>query len=374
MGERNRSSVRVEHRDGRKILVIDFRFKDKDGRERRYRRDASVQAAAGARAEAERFKRLAAERGTLDAEAAPVTFAAFVEHQFNKLVMPRYKPQTRVNYRKALEQGEHGLLALLGSKRLDAIGAADARIVEAHARARGVMAYAALICMRSVLRAAVELGAVAHMPSLPRLPPVSKKLPDAPPQAAVERALATADGWLRLAVALAALAGLRNGEVRALEVWDVDLPARRVFVRRAYSADEVTTPKGRDERFVPLAPALASLLAEAIEGKPPTAHVVVAGSGKPPAQNTIERAWNRLRDGLGIEARWHYHTLRHYFATTLLRAGAHIETVRQLLGHHDLASTARYLHTSECDLTAAVAALSGHGSGNGRETTGPSLH
>jgi len=30
MGARNRSSVRTELRDGRKILIIDFRFKDKD--------------------------------------------------------------------------------------------------------------------------------------------------------------------------------------------------------------------------------------------------------------------------------------------------------------------------------------------------------
>ncbi len=51
MGVRNRSSVRTEIRDGRKILIVDFRFTDKDGRPRRYRRDASVQTAAGARAE-----------------------------------------------------------------------------------------------------------------------------------------------------------------------------------------------------------------------------------------------------------------------------------------------------------------------------------
>ena len=39
MGEKNQSGVRTELRDGRKILVVDFRYRDKDGREKRYRRE-----------------------------------------------------------------------------------------------------------------------------------------------------------------------------------------------------------------------------------------------------------------------------------------------------------------------------------------------
>ena len=143
MGVRNRSSVRTEIRDGRKILIVDFRFTDKDGRPRRYRRDASVQTAAGARAEAERLKRMAASRGTLDVllDADPLapTLAAFVEGDFTKLVMVRFKPSTRHGYEQLLDMPEHGLLALLGRKRLDAralrsarwpsVGSSDSRAV-----------------------------------------------------------------------------------------------------------------------------------------------------------------------------------------------------------------------------------------------------
>jgi len=370
MGARNRSSVRRELREGRTVLVIDFRFRDKDGRERRYRRDASVQTAAGARAEAERFKRLAAQRGTLDPEPEAPTFASFAEGDFTRLALPRFKPWTRHDYRKVLHRKEHGLIALVGRKRLDAIGAADARAVEADALVRGVTAHNALVCFRSVLKAAVELGALAHMPHLPALPPVSRKLPNAPPQAVVQRAIDAAEGWLRVAVALAAWAGLRSGEVRALEVRDVDLPGRRLFVRRAFSADEVTTPKGRDERFVPLAPVLVAILGEAIAGKPPTARVVIAGRGQPPAANTLSGAWTDLQVRLGIEPRWHFHSLRHFFATTLLTGGANVEAVRRLLGHKDLAPTTRYVHATEGDLVAAIGALSG----NRGETVEPSLH
>ena len=49
------NGVQKRKRDGKSILVIDFRFRDKDGREQRYRRDAHVQTRAGAEAEARRL-------------------------------------------------------------------------------------------------------------------------------------------------------------------------------------------------------------------------------------------------------------------------------------------------------------------------------
>jgi len=361
MGARNRSSVRTELRDGRKILIIDFRFKDKDGREQRYRRDASVQTAAGARAEAERLKRLAAARGTLDAEPLAPTLTAFVEGDFARLVMIRFKPSTREGYEQLLRAPEHGLVALLGRKRLDAIGTADARAVEAGALARKAKPRYALVCLRTVLRSAVELGVLASMPRLPKLPAKSEKLPAAPPLAVVVQTIKAADGWLRIAIALAALAGLRCGEVRALEVRDVDLDAKRLVVRRAFSADEVCMPKGRDERAVPVTPLLASILAQACEGKASTMRLAVDARGEALREAAIGDAWRRLQARLGIEPSWRFHQLRHFFGTTCLRGGGNVEAVRRLLGHRDLASTTRYVHATERDMVAAVGALPGNG-------------
>ena len=368
MGVRNRSSVRSELRDGRRVLVIDFRYKDKDGRERRYRRDATVQTAAGARAEAERLKRLAAARGTLDVEPEVPTFATYVEGDFARLVMVRFKASTREGYQGLLDMPEHGLVALLGRKRLDTIGAADARAVEADALARKAKPRYALVCLRTVLRSAVELGVLQAMPRLPRLPAKSEKLPAAPPLAVVVQTLAAAEGWLRVAIALAALAGLRCGEVRAIEVRDVDLEGGRLFVRRAYSADELGVPKGRDERAVPLTPLLASILTHACKGEAPTAPLAADDQGEALRESMVGGAWRRLQARLGIEPPWRFHSLRHFFGTTCLRGGANVEAVRRLLGHRDLASTTRYVHATERDLVTAVAALPGIGSGNGGET------
>jgi len=51
------------------------------------------------------------------------------------------------------------------------------------------------------------------------------------------------------------------------------------------------------------------------------------------------------------------HRLRHSFGTRLLHAGVDIETVRDLMGHADISTTARYLSTTDPRKRAAVAAL-----------------
>jgi len=48
------------------------------------------------------------------------------------------------------------------------------------------------------------------------------------------------------------------------------------------------------------------------------------------------------------------HTLRHTFATTLLRQGENILTIKELLSHRNLRTTERYLHIADEDLKIAV--------------------
>src|SRR5262245_30793829 len=66
MGARNRSGVRVERRGGRRVLIIDFRYRSKDGRLKRFRRDALLQSMTAARSEADRLRRYALEHGTVE--------------------------------------------------------------------------------------------------------------------------------------------------------------------------------------------------------------------------------------------------------------------------------------------------------------------
>jgi site-specific recombinase XerD len=53
------------------------------------------------------------------------------------------------------------------------------------------------------------------------------------------------------------------------------------------------------------------------------------------------------------------HKLRHTFATQLIRKGVDVRTVQELLGHADLGTTARYLHSDVRTKLAAVGRLTG---------------
>ena len=53
------------------------------------------------------------------------------------------------------------------------------------------------------------------------------------------------------------------------------------------------------------------------------------------------------------------HKLRHTFATHLIRNGVDIRTVQELMGHSELETTARYLHSDTRTKQAAVAKLNG---------------
>ena len=68
-------------------------------------------------------------------------------------------------------------------------------------------------------------------------------------------------------VRLAALLGLRAGELTALQVGDVDLTMGVVTVRRAFSAGELQTPKSRRVRQVPVVGELGPILARMTSGR-----------------------------------------------------------------------------------------------------------
>ena len=59
---------------------------------------------------------------------------------------------------------------------------------------------------------------------------------------------------------------------------------------------------------------------------------------------TFQRAFKRAVEQAGIHEARPPHTLRHSFATALLRSGYDIRTVQDLLGHSDVSTTMIYTH------------------------------
>jgi integrase/recombinase XerD len=83
---------------------------------------------------------------------------------------------------------------------------------------------------------------------------------------------------------------------------------------------------------------------------------VVNRAGRTPGRQHVLSVLKRLEKRNGMRE-WSFHTLRHYFCTTLIRRGASVEAVRLLAGHSRLDVTQRYVHANAADLEAAIGRL-----------------
>ena len=370
-----RSPIRRVKRGDTTRLVIDFFFLDEPGKRKRFRRDARVQTATAARAEAQRLMELAARTGSPfgSSKVAP-TFASFVETTYRPLFMPELRPGTRKRYEGILRQG---VLAEFGSSSLDEITFTlvlryvaklreRPRVRPLRGKTTGIDPRGHVNLIRSVLRAAVAAGELSEMPKLPSFKQ-PRKLPEAPDGRHVAALLDQAPGWLRVAVALQSMGGLRQGEVRALEVGDIDFEQRILHVRRSYSEDELVPPKGGSERIVPLLPELLEVLRDFSQGKQPREALVVDEQGVVPSRQNFLHRLKAFQKKAGLRS-WGSHSLRHYFCSALARGGANIEAVRTLAGHSSVRVTGRYLHATGQDLHDAIGRLSTQ-TGNGMETS-----
>jgi site-specific recombinase XerD len=83
--------------------------------------------------------------------------------------------------------------------------------------------------------------------------------------------------------------------------------------------------------------------------------------GRPPcepiAPSSIDATCREVRQQCGIGKPVTPHSLRHAFAVHLLEAGTDLRTIQLLLGHRNLATTARYLLIATDKVCATVSPL-----------------
>jgi integrase len=172
--------------------------------------------------------------------------------------------------------------------------------------------------------------------------------------ALVRAAASDQDGAVYLT---AAFTGLRMGELLALRWRDVDFTGSTVRVRASYYAGQLTTPKSGKVRAVPLAPDVASALAQL--GRRPhwtgEDDLVFPGEGGDYLDGSALR--RRYKAALASAALrpLRFHDLRHTFGTRMI-AKADIRRVQEWMGHADIQTTMRYLHYAPRDEDAALVA------------------
>jgi len=173
--------------------------------------------------------------------------------------------------------------------------------------------------------------------------------------------------------------GIRHAEAQRLDLYDVDTAAHRLTVRLG---------KGQRDRLVPLTETAAHWLTRYVTvARPELASGRLWGKGKrrlkrkrsqssstpaspgPKWIASTPALWlavtgrrlsyqmiaDRIRDyALQVELKANVHTFRHCCATHLLRGGASVRHVQQLLGHTNLSTTEVYTHIELSDLQQAI--------------------
>lgn len=83
---------------------------------------------------------------------------------------------------------------------------------------------------------------------------------------------------------------------------------------------------------------------------------IVRGERRPITKEGYKTAWRRFGKKLSGVENFRYHDARHTAATRVLRAG-NLKIVQQMLGHANIATTAKYAHSMVDDMRAAMNAV-----------------
>lgn len=147
---------------------------------------------------------------------------------------------------------------------------------------------------------------------------------------------------------VAAMTGLRQGELLALRWMDVDWLAGRIRVRQNFTRGEFGTPKSRRSvRSVPMADEVAAVLEEHSKRSKWTdddalvfAHPL---TGVPlPGKNVTRRMQAALKAAGMTERGYVFHDLRHTFGTRMAAAGAPLTSIKAWMGHRSIETTLIY--------------------------------
>ncbi|WP_097056739.1 tyrosine-type recombinase/integrase [Salinimicrobium sediminis] len=150
----------------------------------------------------------------------------------------------------------------------------------------------------------------------------------------------------KLMVELFYSTGIRRSELIGIKLGDIDLSSGLLKVKG----------KGNKERFIPLLPSVKAGITDYLKERAGVKngnsgdHFFLTAAGVKMYDSLVYRTINNYFRGVSSKLKQSPHILRHSFATHLLNQGAHINAVKELLGHSSLAATQVYTHNSMAEL------------------------
>lgn len=143
--------------------------------------------------------------------------------------------------------------------------------------------------------------------------------------------------------------GIRLNELCCLTIYDADLQGGVLRINKG---------KGSKDRVVPLGKHAVRFLREYIAKVRPkftqknrtSRHLFVNIGGNPLNKQVISIMIRKCRKAAKIKKQVTAHTLRHTFATALVKNGADIRAVQKMMGHADLGTTQVYIRSLGLDI------------------------
>ena len=154
----------------------------------------------------------------------------------------------------------------------------------------------------------------------------------------------------------ALFSGLRLAELLNLRWNDLDFASKVIQIKNS----EIFTTKSRKNRIVPMSEDLYTLLKERKDNvKNESPFVFHDKKGKPLKEQTISQQFKKYVITAGINDKLHFHSLRHSFATHLVKKGVPLFAIQKLLGHSSSKTTEIYSHLLPQQLHREVNMLAG---------------
>lgn len=158
------------------------------------------------------------------------------------------------------------------------------------------------------------------------------------------------------ALRFALLSGCRRAEIVGLRWRDVD------FFNREFTV----VGKGDRSRTIPMTQAIYDLLWGLKDHHKEAVFTYLVrrprpgvrkGTRQPISMEGFKTEWRRARNRAKVTD-FRFHDTRHTAATRLVRATGNLKLAQRLLGHTEIATTARYAHVTQDDLRAGMEAAS----------------
>lgn len=283
----------------------------------------------------------------------PKSMKEFAGEWLVTYVLPNNKPSERKSKRIILD---NHLLPFFGSLPLEGVSVERIEHYKGAKLRQGLSAKTInnqLVVLGKLIRTAVEWGVLDAAPKIKLLKAATPKFDHLSP---VETALLlsdTSEPMWREMLLVAVRTGLRMGELFALDWSDIDLGHRLVSVRRSMVDGIIGTPKSGKERHV----ALTDDVCRALSARRKRQGLVFEREGGGGLSHSIAgNAIRRICKRVGLRPIG-WHTLRHTFASELVRRGGAIRAVQLLMGHSTVQMTERYSHLAPSDLQKTIALL-----------------